>query len=31
MHPDAAGRMIDALSQGGFAGSSDVTPQGALC
>jgi tRNA dimethylallyltransferase len=31
MHPDVACRMIDALSQGGFAGSSDVTPQGALC
>ena len=31
MHPDVAGRMIDALSQGGFAASSDVTPQGALC
>jgi tRNA dimethylallyltransferase len=31
MHPDVACRMIDALSRGGFAGSSDVTPQGALC
>ena len=31
MHPDVARRMIDALSEGGFAGSSDVTPQGALC
>jgi tRNA dimethylallyltransferase len=31
MHPDVAGKMIDALSQGGFATSSDVTPQGALC
>ncbi len=31
MHPDVACRMIDALYQGGFAGSSDVTPQGALC
>src|ERR1700692_1827474 len=31
MHPDAARMMIDALSQGGFAASSDVTPQGALC
>jgi tRNA dimethylallyltransferase len=31
MHPDVAGRMIDALSQGGFAASSDVTPQGVLC
>jgi tRNA dimethylallyltransferase len=31
MHPDVAGMMIDALSRGGFPGSSDVTPQGALC
>jgi tRNA dimethylallyltransferase len=31
MHPDVACRMIDALSRGGFVGSSDVTPQGALC
>jgi tRNA dimethylallyltransferase len=31
MHPDVARMMIDALSQGGFAASSDVTPQGALC
>jgi tRNA dimethylallyltransferase len=31
MHPDVAGRMIDALCQGGFAASSDVTPQGVLC
>jgi tRNA dimethylallyltransferase len=31
MHPDVAGMMLDALSQGGFAISSDVTPQGALC
>jgi tRNA dimethylallyltransferase len=31
MHPDVAGRMIDALSQGGFAASSGVTPQGVLC
>jgi tRNA dimethylallyltransferase len=31
MHPEVARRMIDALSEGGFAGSSDVTPQGALC
>ena len=30
-HPDVAGMMLDALSQGGFATSSDVTPQGALC
>jgi tRNA dimethylallyltransferase len=31
MHPDVARMMIDALSEGGFAASSDVTPQGALC
>jgi tRNA dimethylallyltransferase len=31
MHPEVAQRMIDALSLGGFAASSDVTPQGALC
>jgi tRNA dimethylallyltransferase len=31
MHPEVARRMIDALSEGGFAGSSDVTPQGVLC
>jgi tRNA dimethylallyltransferase len=31
MHPEVAGMMIDALSRGGFATSSDVTPQGALC
>jgi tRNA dimethylallyltransferase len=31
MHPDVARMMIDALSQGGFATSTDVTPQGALC
>ncbi len=31
MHPEVARMMIDALSQGGFARSSDVTPQGALC
>jgi len=31
MHPEVARRMIDALSEGGFEGSSDVTPQGALC
>jgi tRNA dimethylallyltransferase len=31
MQPDVACRMVDALSRGGFAGSSDVTPQGALC
>ena len=31
MHPEVAGMMIDALSKGGFANSSDVTPQGALC
>ncbi|HEY4446152.1 MAG TPA: tRNA (adenosine(37)-N6)-dimethylallyltransferase MiaA [Steroidobacteraceae bacterium] len=30
MHPDVAGKMIDALSQGGFAVSSKVTPQGVL-
>ena len=30
-HPDVAGMMIDALSRGGFAASSDVTPQGVLC
>src|ERR1700719_4226432 len=31
MHPDVARKMIDALYEGGFAASSDVTPQGALC
>jgi tRNA dimethylallyltransferase len=31
MRPDVARMMIDALSQGGFAASSDVTPQGVLC
>jgi tRNA dimethylallyltransferase len=31
MHPEVASRMIDALSEGGFATSSDITPQGALC
>jgi tRNA dimethylallyltransferase len=31
MQPDVARMMIDALSQGGFAASSDVTPQGVLC
>jgi tRNA dimethylallyltransferase len=31
MHPEVARRMIDALCEGGFATSSDVTPQGALC
>jgi tRNA dimethylallyltransferase len=31
MHPDIAGMMIDALVQGGFLRSSDVTPRGALC
>jgi tRNA dimethylallyltransferase len=31
MHPEVAQRMIDALSLGGFAAASDVTPQGALC
>jgi tRNA dimethylallyltransferase len=31
MHPEVAGMMIDALLKGGFAASSDVTPQGALC
>jgi tRNA dimethylallyltransferase len=31
MHPNVAGMMIDALSQGGFAASTGVTPQGALC
>jgi tRNA dimethylallyltransferase len=31
MHPDVARMMIDALSKGGFATSTDVTPQGALC
>jgi tRNA dimethylallyltransferase len=31
MHPEVAGMMIDALSRGGFAASSDVTPQGVLC
>jgi tRNA dimethylallyltransferase len=31
MHPEVARKMIDALSEGGFAASSDATPQGALC
>ena len=31
MHRDAARMMIDALSQGGFAASSDTTTQGVLC
>jgi tRNA dimethylallyltransferase len=31
MHPEAAGKMIDALLKCGFPSSSDVTPQGALC
>jgi tRNA dimethylallyltransferase len=31
MHPDVAKMMIDALSEGGFAGSHEVTPQGVLC
>jgi tRNA dimethylallyltransferase len=31
MHPEVARMMIDALSKGGFAASSEVTPQGALC
>ena len=31
MHPDVARMMIDALSKGGFAASSGITPQGALC
>jgi tRNA dimethylallyltransferase len=31
MHPEVARMMIDALCEGGFAASSDVTPQGALC
>jgi tRNA dimethylallyltransferase len=31
MHPEAAGKMIDALLKGGFPSSSGVTPQGALC
>ncbi len=31
MHPDVAGMLIGALSRDGFPGSSDVTPQGALC
>jgi tRNA dimethylallyltransferase len=31
MHPDAAGMVMDALAQVGFAGSSDITPDGVLC
>jgi tRNA dimethylallyltransferase len=31
MHPDAAGMVMDALVQNGFAGSSDITPYGVLC
>jgi tRNA dimethylallyltransferase len=31
MHPDVARMMIDALSKGGFAASSGITPHGALC
>jgi tRNA dimethylallyltransferase len=31
MHPDAAGMVMDALVQKGFAGSSDITPYGVLC
>ena len=31
MHPEVARSMIDALSEGGFAGSSDITPKGVLC
>jgi len=31
MHPEIARMMIDALSKSGFAASSGVTPQGALC
>jgi tRNA dimethylallyltransferase len=31
MHPQVARMMLDALSQGGFAASSDVTHQGVLC
>ena len=31
MHPDVAKMMIDALSEGGFAASHEVTPQGVLC
>jgi tRNA dimethylallyltransferase len=31
MHPEVARMMIDALSKGGFAVSSEVTSQGALC
>jgi tRNA dimethylallyltransferase len=31
MHPEVARMMIEALSRSGFANSSDVTPQGALC
>jgi tRNA dimethylallyltransferase len=31
MHPDVARMMIDALSEGGFARSPEVTPQGVLC
>ncbi len=31
MHPEVARSMIDALSEGGFAGPSDITPKGVLC
>jgi tRNA dimethylallyltransferase len=31
LHPEVASMLIDALSKGGFAASSQVTPQGALC
>ncbi len=31
VHPEVAGRMIDALLKGGFPAASDVTPQGTLC
>jgi tRNA dimethylallyltransferase len=31
MHPEVARQMIDALWKGGFAASSEATPQGALC
>jgi tRNA dimethylallyltransferase len=31
LHPDVARMMITALSKGGFAAASDVTPRGALC
>ncbi|MEP6884253.1 MAG: tRNA (adenosine(37)-N6)-dimethylallyltransferase MiaA [Gammaproteobacteria bacterium] len=31
VHPEVAGKMLDALLEGGFSAPSDVTPQGSLC